>query len=169
MEEYRVPECLPLRRRCACSCVMARRFPRRTTYFAGLIACAGEPLNRRAWGWLQTYMAGDGNGGTWWTWWQTEPGGPLFGTPALRMRPSSQDCARPHAGLRCRCGGYRRHIRSGVSGIGDSRGRSQDDEHVLGQSGPRRRDWQDIPNAYLTGDSGANDEDGYISCHRPCG
>jgi len=130
-----------------------------------LIACAGEPLNPEAWRWAQTYLAGDGKWGyVVDNWWQTELGGPALGTPAtLPMRPGKAGLPLPGCdadvvdidGKPCAPGVSGRLILQRPFPMMMST--------IWGDPARAERDWQDVPNAYVTGDLAVKDADGYIA------
>jgi acetyl-CoA synthetase len=130
-----------------------------------VIACAGEPLNPEAWRWAQTYLAGDGKWGyVVDNWWQTELGGPALGTPAtLAMRPGKAGLALPgcEADVVDIDG---KSVAPGVSGrLILKRPFPMMMRTIWGDPARAERDWQDIPNAYVTGDLATKDADGYIA------
>ncbi len=130
-----------------------------------VIACAGEPLNPEAWRWAQAHLAGDGKWGyVVDNWWQTELGGPALGTPiTMPMRPGKAGLALPGCeadvvdvnGL---------PVPPGVSGRLILKRPFPHFMRTIWNNPARfERDWQDIPNAYVTGDLATKDADGYIA------
>jgi acetyl-CoA synthetase len=129
-----------------------------------LLTCAGEPLNPEAWHWAQTYICGDGKWGyVVDNWWQTELGGPALGTPAtLPMRPGKAGLALPgcEADVVDIDG---KPVPYGTSGrLILKRPFPMMMRTVWGNPSRAEKDWQDIPNAYVTGDLAVKDADGYI-------
>jgi acetyl-CoA synthetase len=130
-----------------------------------VIACAGEPLNREAWHWAQTYLAGDGKWGyVVDNWWQSELGGPTLGTP-ITMPHRTGKAGIPLAGVTADV----------VDSEGNSAGVNERGRLVLKGPFPHmmrtvwndnsryERDWQQIEGAYVTGDIALKDEHGYIA------
>jgi acetyl-CoA synthetase len=130
-----------------------------------LVCCAGEPLNPEAWHWAQTYIGGDGQWGyVVDNWWQTELGGPALGTPCtMPMRGGKAGVALPGWGADV-VDLNGKSVAPGVNGrLVLTRPAPMMMRTVWGNAARYEKDWQDIPNTYITGDLAVKDEDGYIS------
>lgn len=130
-----------------------------------LYSCGGEPLNPEALNWAHRVLCGNGAWGyVADNWWQTETGGPCIGTlAAFPARPTKVGKALPGvvAQVVDRDGNPMPPNEGGLLVL--RRPFPHMFRHVYGDPQRYAQAWQQVPNAYTTGDVAICDEDGYFT------